>query len=64
VDALLWERRLVMHDRRFLPGWRLRDDEGLDVESPNELLMAFPVAIGLDVALVPHVHVHMLDRPL
>ena len=42
-----------MHDGCFLAGRRLRDDEGLDVEAPDEFLVAFSLVVGLDVTLIP-----------
>src|SRR6185369_12841247 len=51
VERGIREGRLVMHDGSWHTAGR--DDEGLNAETADKLLVAFPVIIRLDIALVP-----------
>src|SRR5215813_11271865 len=47
----VWEWWLIVHDRRRRDVRRY--DECLNIEAADELPVAFPVLVGLDVALIP-----------
>src|SRR5215472_17035498 len=46
-------RHIVKHYRRWHVTWRLRHDEGLNIEPADEPLMANAILVGLDITLVP-----------
>src|SRR5215469_18609029 len=46
-------RHIVKHYRRWHVSWRLRHNEGLDIEPSDELAVPDAVPVGLDITLVP-----------